>query len=99
MPTIGIGNHPVTELTRESGGEVFDAARLGSIERAMGTAIERLKTRYTLGYSPSSEDAREYHKIEIRLAERFGKPDSDYTVLARTTNYGTTQPNPGRGRR
>jgi VWFA-related protein len=96
---FSIGGNPVPDLTKESGGEIFDAARLGSIERAMATAVERLKTRYTIGYTPSSEDTRESHRIEIRLVDRFGKPDSDYTVLSRTTNYAIVPQNPTRNRR
>jgi VWFA-related protein len=94
-PPFSVGNNPVPDLTRETGGEVFDVARVGSIERAMATVVERLKTRYTLGYSPTGEDPRAYRRIEVRLVDRFGKPDSDYTVLSRSGNYS----NPTRSRR
>ncbi|HEX4997150.1 MAG TPA: VWA domain-containing protein [Terriglobia bacterium] len=84
------GGNPVPEITRQSGGEIFDVASIGSIDKAMATAVGRLKVRYTLGYSPT-DDTREAHRIEIRLADRFGRPDSDYTVLSRTESYASSR--------
>ena len=78
----------VQRIAGETGGEVLDAAKLGSLSEAMASVISRLKSRYTLGYTPSSHhrDGR-FHRIEVRLAERFGSPGRSYAVRARRGYY------------
>jgi VWFA-related protein len=91
FPIPGIGNtDPVPALTKETGGEIFDASGGGSIPAALTTAVDRLKLRYTLGY-PSQNSERPanggYQRIQVQLVSRFGRPDIDYTVHARSGYY------------
>ncbi len=82
----GVGS--VNKITRETGGEVFDVRQEGSIEAAMAAVVGRLRTRYTLGYQSSnqSSDGR-YRTITVRLTNRYGQPDRDYSIHARQGYY------------
>jgi VWFA-related protein len=91
LPGLG-GDDPVPALTKETGGEIFDATGTASIGTALTMAVDRLKLRYTLSYaSQTAGDARAekggYHRIEVRLVDRFGRPDADYTVHSRSGYY------------
>ena len=91
LPLPGMGSDdPVKTITRETGGEIFDATGGASIATALSTAVDRLKLRYTLSYAggaPKSGTKGGYHRIEVRLASRFGKPDTDYTIHHRSGYY------------
>jgi VWFA-related protein len=89
IPGVG-GGDPVPTLAKETGGEVFDATGGGSIPAALTAAVDRLKLRYTLGYPAGNSDRSAkggYHRIQVQLVSRFGRPDVDYTVHARTGYY------------
>jgi VWFA-related protein len=78
----------VGKITHETGGEIIDAGTTGSLDSALGTVINRLKLRYTLGYnSPNAARDGSFRKIDVRLTERYGRPDSDYSVSARRGYY------------
>ena len=84
--TPGLVNiHKVMEAT---GGELFDVqdvAHLGSVFSAL---IQRIKTRYTLGYYTMANGAEgKPHKLDIRLASSFGKKGRDYTILSKNGYY------------
>lgn len=89
FPGLGSGD-PVKEITKETGGEIFDATGGSSIAAALTMAVDRLKLRYTLSYA-SGNTARTakggYHRIQVQLVPRFGRPDTDYTVLSRSGYY------------
>ena len=91
LPMPAMGNDPVKVVTKETGGEIFDATSGTSITAALTSAVDRLKLRYTLSYagapaaSPSTKGG--YHRIEVQLVSRFGKPDTDYTVHSRSGYY------------
>jgi len=90
LPLPGIGSDgPVKTMTRETGGEIFDATGGASITTALTTAVDRLKLRYTLSYAGASKSSTKggYHRIEVRLVSRFGKPDTDYTIHHRSGYY------------
>jgi len=96
----GVGS--VNKITRETGGEVFDVRQEGSIEAAMAAVIGRLKTRYTLGYHSSNQasDGR-FRAISVRLTDRYGRAERDYSIHARQGYYAPTeavasQPQPAR---
>jgi VWFA-related protein len=78
----------VKKLTEDTGGEIFDIEKEGSLFLAFQALIERLKTRYTLGYYPGSEarDA-DFHRLEVALVASRGAKDRDYTILAKTGYY------------
>ena len=78
----------VGKITHETGGEIIDAGSTGSLDSALATVINRLKLRYTLGYnSPNPAKDGSFRKIDVRLTERYGRPDSDYSVSARRGYY------------
>lgn len=78
----------VKKMTRETGGEVIDAGRSGSVGSAMAAVIARLKQRYTLGY-PSADKRQDgsFRKIDVRLSERLGPSRGRYTIYARRGYY------------
>ncbi|MFQ5927667.1 MAG: VWA domain-containing protein, partial [Terriglobia bacterium] len=78
----------VRKITQETGGEIIDVNRVGSVSAALRAVVERLKTRYTLGYHPTNKarDGR-FRKIEVRLTDRFGSPQDDYLVFAKRGYY------------
>ena len=78
----------VGKIAHETGGEIIDAGATGSLDSALATVITRLKLRYTLGYnSPNPTKDGSFRKIDVRLNERYGRPDSDYIVSARRGYY------------
>ena len=90
FPGTGSGD-PVKVLTKETGGEIFDATSGISIATALTSAVDRLKVRYTLSYAAATAASRSskggYHRIEVQLVSRFGKPGTDYTVHSRSGYY------------
>jgi Ca-activated chloride channel family protein len=91
LPIGGMfGDDPAKVLTKETGGEIFDASGT-SIATALTSAVDRLKLRYTLGYAAPPAASRSgkggYHRIEVQLVSRFGKPDTDYTIHSRSGYY------------
>jgi VWFA-related protein len=82
----------VAKVTRETGGETIDVADSGSLGAALAAVVSRLKVRYALGYQPAhafNNDA--FRKINVRLADRFGQVNSDYSIHARHGYYPSTQ--------
>jgi hypothetical protein len=82
----------VSKVTEETGGEIIDVSTTGSLDAAMGAVISRLKLRYTLGYQ-SSNGTRDstFRRIEVRLSDRFGRLNSDYSINARRGYYAGTE--------
>jgi VWFA-related protein len=78
----------VLRIANETGGEMLDGSSRGLLSDALAAVIARLKLRYTLGYAPgvSARDGR-FHRIEVKLVERFGRPGEAYTVHARRGFY------------
>src|ERR1700681_3566785 len=78
----------IRRVTDQTGGEIFDVkkvAELGDVFRAL---IQRIKTRYTLGYYTSANGATgKPHKLEVRLASSFGSKGRDYVVLSKSSYY------------
>ena len=58
---------------------------MGSVDSTFRALIERIKTRYTLGYYTAANGAQgKPHKLEVRLASSFGKKGRDYSILAKS---------------
>lgn len=78
----------VKKLTEDTGGEIFEVQKDGSLFLSFKGVIERLKTRYTLGYYPPNPatDGR-YHALEVRLHDTHGKKGAAYDVLSRKGYY------------
>ncbi len=69
----------VSKLAAETGGEVFDVEKEGSLFLAFQQLITRLKTRYTLGYYPARAGDGKFHKLEVTV--------SGHSVLAKRGYY------------
>ncbi len=90
MMTVGRGLVNVSKLTAETGGEIFDVEKEGSLFVAFQALIERLKTRYTIGFYPQHlSQGRSFHKLDLRLQPRFGSKGHNYTVLSKSGYYST----------
>ena len=88
LPIWMSGMGSVRKVTRETGGEIIDVRRVGSLQAALAAVISRLKLRYTLGYqSTNKERDGAFRKIDVRLVDRFGRADSDYSVHTRRGYY------------
>ena len=75
----------VRKMTSETGGEMFDMEKEGSLFLSLQTLIERLKTRYTIGFYPAQQgQAAGFHRINLRLHPSFGGKGHDYSVVTKT---------------
>jgi hypothetical protein len=90
----------VEKLTAETGGELFDVKVEGSMYVTLRKVIERLKTRYTLGYVPPTPGDGKFHKLDVRVQTAAGSGDSisagnsknsAYTIVSKKGYYGTRQ--------
>ena len=60
----------VAKLVPHTGGEIIEVGKAGSLALAFAAIIQRLKARYTMGYTPighALQDGR-YHRVEAALA-------------------------------
>lgn len=90
IPNLILGSGPVNKVTRETGGEVISVGRVSSLDSALGSIINRLRMRYSLGYYPSgSTQGGAFHSITVRLVDHHGKADSDYFIHAKRGYYAT----------
>jgi Ca-activated chloride channel family protein len=92
MPSILTGAGSVSKVVRETGGELFDARNVASLDTALAGVITRLRMRYCLGYYPSNPVQGVFHAIVVRLSDSHGKPGSDYFLHARRGYYATSDP-------
>jgi VWFA-related protein len=84
MARVGRGFVNVKKITEETGGEIFEVEKEGSLYLAFAALIERLKTRYTLGFYPGAKSAgRQLRKLDVKLNPSFGSKGRDYTVVAK----------------
>jgi len=78
----------VGKLTAETGGEIFEVEKEGSLFLAFQALIERLKTRYTLGfYSTHNAEDGGFRRVNLRLQPSFGAKGKEYAVLSKTGYY------------
>jgi len=99
LPTWLGGYGSVEKITQETGGEVIKVDRTRSVAAALAGAIERLKTRYTLGYHPTNKTRDGgFRRIEVRLADPYGQPQRDYHVFAKKGYYAPRDPLPADNR-
>src|SRR5579862_796497 len=72
----------------QTGGEVFNVQDVAHLDTVFGALIDRIKTRYTLGYYTKATAAEgKAHKLDVRLASSFGKKGKDYVVLCKNGFY------------
>ena len=78
----------IRKVVDATGGEIFDVQDVAHLAPAFRAMIERIKTRYTLGYYTNASAALgKPHKLDVRLASSFGKKNRDYVVLAKSGFY------------
>jgi VWFA-related protein len=78
----------IRKVTDQTGGEIFDVKNVTNLDAVFRALIERIKTRYTLGYYTSANGAEgKPHKLDVRLASSFGTKGRDYVVLAKSGYY------------
>jgi Ca-activated chloride channel homolog len=84
--TPGLVN--IRKVVDQTGGEIFDVPDLSHLGEVFRALINRIKTRYTLGYYTSATAALgKPHKLDVRLAPSFGKKGRDYSVLSKSAFY------------
>ncbi len=78
----------IRKVTDQSGGEIFDVPDVPHLDSVFRALIERIKTRYTVGYYTNANGANgKPHKLDLRLASSFGKKGHDYVILAKSGYY------------
>jgi Ca-activated chloride channel homolog len=78
----------IRKVMDQTGGEIFDVQDVAHLNAAFRALIQRIKTRYTLGYYTQASAAEgKPHKLDVRLASSFGKKGHDYLVLAKSGYY------------
>jgi Ca-activated chloride channel family protein len=78
----------VRKVMDQTGGEIFDVQNVASLNLVFSALIERIKTRYTLGYYTSVNGAEgKPHKLDVRLATSFGTKGRNYVVLSKSGFY------------
>ena len=78
----------IRKVVEQTGGEVFNVPDVAHLDEGFRALIQRIKTRYTLGYYTNATAALgKPHKIDVRLGPSFGKKSHDYTVLSRSAFY------------
>jgi Ca-activated chloride channel homolog len=78
----------IRKVMDQTGGEIFGVQDVAHLDAAFRSLIERIKTRYTLGYYTHATGAEgKPHKLDVRLAPSLGKKGHDYVVLAKGGYY------------
>jgi hypothetical protein len=78
----------IRKVIDQTGGELFDVQDIAHLDSVFRALIQRIKTRYTLGYYTTATAALgKPHKLDVRLAPAFGKKGHDYVVLSKTGFY------------
>src|SRR5450759_708760 len=78
----------IRRVMDQTGGEIFDVKDVENLDAMFRALIDRIKTRYTLGYYTSANGAEgKPHKLDVRLASSFGMKGRNYVVLAKTGYY------------
>jgi Ca-activated chloride channel homolog len=78
----------IRKVMDATGGELFDVKDVAQLDSVFSALIQRIKTRYTLGYYTMANGAEgKPHKLDVRLAASFGKKGRDYSILAKNGYY------------
>lgn len=93
--SLGFGRVDVEKLVQETGGEMFDVQKEGSMYVTLKKVIDRLKTRYTLGYVPPTPGDGKFHRLEVRLAPEAARQTGGHTIVSKRGYYGTRQATAG----
>jgi hypothetical protein len=78
----------IRSVMDQTGGEIFNVQDVSYLDAAFAALIERIKTRYKLGYyTEASAALGKPHRLDVRLASSFGKKGRDYVVLSKNGFY------------
>jgi len=78
----------IRKVMEQTGGEIFDVQDVAHLDAVFRALIQRIKTRYTLGYYTQATGAEgKPHKLDVRMASSFGKKGHDYVVMAKSGYY------------
>jgi Ca-activated chloride channel homolog len=78
----------IRKVMDQTGGEMFNVQDVSHLDEEFRALIERIKTRYTLGYYTNASAALgKPHKLDLRLTPNFGKKGHDYVILAKSAYY------------
>ena len=78
----------IHKVVDQTGGEIFNVPDVAHLDTVFRALIERIKTRYTVGYYTEANGANgKPHKLDVRLASSFGKKGRDYVILAKSGYY------------
>jgi Ca-activated chloride channel homolog len=78
----------IRKVMDQTGGEIFDVQDVAHLDATFSALIQRLKTRYTLGYYTQASGAGgKRHQLDVRLKPSFGKKGRDYIILAKSGYY------------
>lgn len=78
----------IRKVAEQTGGEIFNVQDIAYLDAVFRALIERIKTRYTLGYYTNATAALgKPHKLDVRLSSHFGKKSRDYVVLTKSGFY------------
>jgi Ca-activated chloride channel homolog len=78
----------IRKVMDQTGGEIFDVHNVANLDAVFSALIERIKTRYTLGYYTSANGAEgKPHKLDVRLSPSFGTKGRNYVILAKSGFY------------
>jgi VWFA-related protein len=78
----------IRKVMDQTGGELFDVQDIPHLDPVFRALIQRIKTRYTLGYyTEASAALGKPHKLDVHLASSFGKKGKDYLILSKTGFY------------
>jgi VWFA-related protein len=78
----------IRKVMDATGWELFDVHDVQHLDSVFSALIQRIKTRYTLGYYTMATGGEgRPHKLDVRLASSFGKKGHDYSILAKNAYY------------
>jgi Ca-activated chloride channel family protein len=78
----------IHKVMDQTGGEMFDVKNVANLDAAFRALIQRIKTRYTIGYYTKANGIEgKPHKLDVTLASSFGKKGKDYTLMAKNSFY------------
>jgi len=78
----------IRKVMDQTGGEIFDVKNVANLDTEFRALIQRIKTRYTLGYYTQANGATgKPHKLDVRLKSSFGKKGHNYVILAKSGYY------------
>ncbi len=87
-PPLMPGTNAVNKMARETGGEIFEANDGNSIKYALNAVINRLKKRYTLGYSSTNQNQDgKFREISVKLSASNPGSSQNYRIFARRGYY------------